>query len=208
MTDFAAEAAEHDLALIGAAPDAETCGSILLLGPREPGFWPAFTASPEFHDGRADPLDRWSKRVIGGLAFAWGGDAAFPSDGPPYPPFISWALATGRVWVSPVGLLVHDAQGLWLSFRGAVRVPERVAETPGNPPCSTCAAQPCRSACPVGALSPNAYDTAACHGFLDTPAGADCLARGCAARRACPVGATYGRTEAQSAFHMKAFHPR
>jgi hypothetical protein len=206
--DHAAEAATQQLELIGVAPDIETGGSVLLLAPREPGFWPAFTASPEYADGAPDPLDRWSKRVIGALAEAWDGGAVFPSDGPPYPPFISWALQTGRVWMSPVGLLVHDRLGLWLSFRGAVRLAEPVAATAGQNPCKTCPGQPCRSACPVSALSPEGYDVAACHGFLDTAAGTRCMAAGCGVRRACPVGQAWGRTEAQSQFHMKAFHPR
>ncbi|OIP82883.1 MAG: ferredoxin [Rhodobacterales bacterium CG2_30_65_12] len=205
--DYAVEAARQSLALIGAAPDDETGGSVLLLGPSEPGFWPAFTAAPEYTDGWPDPLDRYSKRLIGALAARWGGTPAFPSDGPPFAPFIAWALASGRVWASPVGLLVHDLQGLWLSFRGAVRLPARLNLPPGKNPCDTCAGQPCRSACPAAALTPEGYDVAACHAYLDAPAGADCLTRGCAARRACPVGVQYGRSEDQSRFHMKAFHP-
>ena len=178
--------------------------------PDDPGFWATFTASPEYADGAPDPLDRWSKRVIGALADAWGGVAMFPSDGPPYPPFIAWALASGDVWTSPVGLLVHHRQGLWLSFRGAVRVPVRLPLPlgPAQSPCESCADQPCRTACPAGALTPGGYDTAACHAWLDTAEGRDCLTRGCVVRRACPVSARFGRSEDQSGFHMRAFHPR
>ncbi len=204
MTHAAEAAAEH-LDLLGAAPDCDA--TILLLGPREPGFWPAFVASPEYADGQADPMDRWSKRVIGALARAWGGEAIFPSDGPPYPPFIAWALASGRVGKSPVGLLVHDSQGLWVSFRGAVRLAEPMPRAPGMNPCPRCD-RPCVSACPVNALGSEGYDVEACRSHLDTPAGQDCRTRGCATRRACPVGAAYGRNERQSRFHMKAFHPR
>lgn len=203
---YAEDSAAAHLELLGAAPDGE--GTVLLLGPREPGFWPAFTASPEYADGRPDPMDRWSHRVIGALARRWRGEALFPSDGPPYPPFIRWALASGRVWQSPAGLLVHDRQGLWLSFRGAVRLPGVVRLAPAANPCETCAGQPCRTACPVGALQPEVYDVAACRAHLDRPEGTDCRESGCAARRACPVGQAYGRDERQSRFHMKAFHPR
>ncbi|HCQ65926.1 MAG TPA: ferredoxin, partial [Rhodobacteraceae bacterium] len=31
---------------------------------------------------------------------------------------------------------------------------------------------------------------------------------GCVVRRACPVSAGFGRSEDQSGFHMRAFHPR
>jgi hypothetical protein len=204
--DYRTDAAEADLELVAGVTDGDA--TILLLGPREPGFWPAFTASPEYADGAPDPLDRWSKRLIGALAAEWGGTAVFPSDGPPYPPFIAWALASGRAWASPVGLLVHDRQGLWLSFRGAVRVPEQVDLPGGTRPCDTCVGQPCRSACPVDALKPDGYDVAACRAFLDTPAGAGCRDHGCAARRACPVSRAYGRSPLQARFHMKAFHPK
>jgi epoxyqueuosine reductase len=186
----------------------ESGETLLLLGPREPGFWPAFTASPEFGDGAPDPLDRYSKRLIGGLAVAWGGEAVFPSDGPPYPPFIAWALATGHVWQSPVGLMVHDRQGLWLSFRGAVRLPGLVPLVQqGKPPCSTCEGQPCRDACPVGALHEQRYDVAGCKAFLARPDGTDCMESGCAVRRTCPVSRAYGRLPQQSAFHMRSFFP-
>lgn len=192
------------LTILGIAPESD--GSVVLLGPG-PGFWPAFSNSTEAQDHAPDPMDRWSKRVIGALAEAWGGEALFPSDGPPYPPFISWALATGEIWAAPVGLLVHHHQGLWCSFRGAIRLTEAVAPSPADPPCETCTRQPCRSACPAEALTPEGYDTARCHAWLDTSEGADCLTRGCAVRRACPVGARFDRDEAQSAFHMRAFHP-
>lgn len=182
--------------------------TVLLLGPHEPGFWAAFSTSAEYLDGGPDPLDRWSKRMIGGLAEAWGGTAVFPSDGPPYPPFFRWAQDSGRAWPSPVALLVHDRAGLWASFRGALRLAGLMdlPET-GESPCATCVDQPCRSACPVAALSPERYDTATCHGFLETAPGKDCMTQGCAARRACPVSASYGRLPEQSHFHMKAFHP-
>ena len=202
---WARDAAQAQLELLGTTREGDD--TILLLGPREPGFWPAFTASPEYLDGAPDPMDRWSKRVIGGLATQWNGTAVFPSDGPPYPPFITWALASGRIWQSPVGLLVHDRMGLWLSFRGAVRIRGTTEIGAGANPCESCKSQPCRAACPVNALAPDGYDVDACRAYLDTQDGGDCHSHGCAARRACPVGQAYGRDERQSHFHMKAFHP-
>ena len=184
----------------------EDGGTVLLLGPGEPGFWAAVRAAPEFADGRPDPLDRWSRRVVGALAEEMGAAPLFPFDGPPWLPFQSWALASGRCWESPVRLLVHDRAGLWASFRGALRFAGRL-ELPetGAAPCPSCA-RPCETACPVGALAPDGYDLGKCHEFLDTPAGADCMTRGCRVRRACPVSASFPRVEAQSAFHMAHFH--
>jgi hypothetical protein len=57
----------------------------------------------------------------------------------------------------------------------------------------------------VGALKGSGYDLATCHAFLDTGPGGDCMGRGCAVRRACPVGQDR-RMAAQSAFHMADFH--
>ena len=41
--------------------------------------------------------------------------------------------------------------------------------------------------------------------FGITPLENDCMSKGCAVRRACPVSQSYGRMEDQSAFHMRAF---
>ncbi|SMR81762.1 hypothetical protein SAMN04488030_2183 [Aliiroseovarius halocynthiae] len=182
--------------------------TVVLLGPYEPEFWAAFTGSPEYQDGAPDPMDRWSKRVIGALAHAWGGTAVFPSDGPPYPPFQAWARASGRAWDSPVGMLVHDTAGLWISYRGAVRIPGELPLSPsGTMPCVSCAA-PCLSACPVSALGAEGYDVPVCKEHLNGLDSAQCMATGCAVRRSCPASRNYGRLPAQSEFHMKAFNPR
>lgn len=187
-----------------AAPDGTR--TIVMLGPREPGFWRAFTASPEYQDSQSDPLDRWSTRVVTQLADDLGATALFPFGGPPYQPFIRWAQATARAHLSPVGLLVHDRAGLMVSYRGALGFAEALDLPPTQPasPCLTCETQPCQTACPVDAFAGEGYDVQACKTDLDRP-GNDCMARGCAVRRACPVSQSYGRTEAQSAFHMEAF---
>lgn len=184
----------------------EGTGTLVLIGPDEPRFWPLFTASPEYLDGTADPMDRWSRRVIGALAQDWGGSAVFPSDGPPYPPFLNWALASGRAWSSPVGMLVQDAAGLFVSYRGAMALPDRLdLPPPSTRPCAPCS-RPCESACPVGALAPGqAYDVARCKTHLRQPEGAECRLSGCLVRRACPVAADFARLPEQSAFHMAAF---
>lgn len=205
LDDIQSAVARTQLAVVGALHD--DGDTVVLLGPGE-GFWTRFSTSPEATDGQPDPMDRWSKRVIGALATGLGASAQFPSDGPPYPPFIDWALRSGRAWVSPVGLLVHDTAGLWLSFRGALRVPGRLdLPPPATQPCTTCHGQPCRAACPAHALTETGYDVEGCHAFLDTSRGGDCMAQGCAVRRACPVSRRHGRVPAQSAFHMRAFHP-
>ena len=178
-------------------------GSVVLVGPDEPGFWDIFSASDIYRDGAADPLDRWSRLVLDAIAAEFGGHALFPFGGPPYQPFHTWALRTGQSWASPIGFLVHQTAGLFASYRGALVVPWDMRTAKGTAPCPSCGERPCQTACPVDAFA-DGYDVAACKTYLGSAAGADCMTRGCAARRACPVGQG-NRLPAQAAFHMKAF---
>ena len=191
---------------IDAAPDART---MLLFGPHEPGFWERFRQTPEWRDQNPDPFDAWSRREISELSRTLGGTPLFPFDGPPYHPFFDWALKTGRVWASPVLLLVHDVAGLLVSFRGAIALTRHIdlPPVPAHSPCETCADRPCLTTCPVNALTPDEYVLTRCHAHLDRPEGAACLNAGCLARRACPVSQRYPRNPAQSAHHMSRFHP-
>ncbi len=55
--------------------------TVLLLGFVGARGWPVFAASAEAGDGRAHPLDRWSRRVVSGLARTLRRDAAVPVRG-------------------------------------------------------------------------------------------------------------------------------
>ncbi|MEO1951925.1 ferredoxin [Thioclava sp.] len=184
--------------------DGET---IALISPDEPGFWDHVTAQPEFAEDAPDPLDRWSARVIGALARQFEARALFPFTGPPWQPFVSWAVKSGQSFASPVHLMCHAHMGLWASVRGALALPGLLPlPAPAANPCIGCPA-PCATACPVDALKPDGYDTESCHAHLDRPEGAACRDHGCLARRACPAGESYGRLPQQSAWHMRQFHP-
>lgn len=200
--DIAARVAPHGLMVMGHA------GRRVLIG-TDAGWWDIFTQSPEYRTKVKDPVDTWSKRIMGAIAKDLGAQALFPSDGPPYAPFIAWALATGQFWQSPTGMMIHEKAGLMISLRCALEFIEEFQSVPaGTDPCASCATKPCTSTCPVGALSADAmYDVPSCKAYLDTPGGAACMSGGCLARRACPVSQSFARPEAQSAFHMKAFHP-
>ncbi len=207
LSDIAATAATHHLTILGGfyAADDPTLPkgtkTLTMLGPNN-GFWAHFTASREWGDGAPDPMDRWSHRVIGRIACDLGAKALFPFGGPPYHPFYTWALKTGRIWESPIKLLVHDTQGLMVSFRGALALKDQIDLPAASVrPCDTCPA-PCASTCP--ALSRAGYDLPACHAMLD--AGKDCMNSGCDSRRACPAGAGYARLSEHSAYHMRQFH--
>lgn len=203
-------ACAHSLAIFGTCPaeksDDVGTGTIVLLGPSEPGFWDHMSIQPEMADKAENPIDRWSERVISALATTCNGRALFPFGVPPRP-FITWALRSGRAWASPVGLLVHDEAGLMVSYRGAILVPEVLAQHQASAsPCDTCVDQPCLSACPVQALTAAGYDLSRCHTFLEQHDGAACMTTGCAVRRTCPISQTYGRQPEQSGYHMAQFH--
>ena len=192
--------------LLDQAPDG--CKTLLLIGPYEPGFWDTFKVSPEFSDGLPDPLDRWSKRIITPWAIIRNATALFPSNVPPYAPFIAWAKRSGRAWPSPVGMLVHGHAGLFVSYRAAIAMPANITlPKTGTNPCVICKLRPCLTACPVKALSDSEYDVAACKGYLNGSNGKSCMESGCHVRRSCPAGKTYVRSSEQSAFHMAAFNP-
>ncbi|KIC48086.1 hypothetical protein [Tateyamaria sp. ANG-S1] len=200
LQDVAAAVRPHGLMVMGHS------GNRILIG-TDAGWWDVFTQSPEYLKKVKDPVDTWSKRVMGGIAKEMGAKAHYPSDGPPYAPFIAWALDTGRFWQSPTGMMIHETAGLMISLRCALEFIEEFQSVPaGTNPCTSCSTKPCVSACPVDALSDaHFYDVPACKAYLDTPEGTTCMTGGCLARRACPVSQSFARPEAQSAFHMRAF---
>jgi len=182
--------------------------SVVLVGMVGMRNWGAFAASPEYADGLADPLDRWSERVLGGLARALDATALYPFRGPPYAPFQRWALRAEPVAPSPLGLLIHPEYGLWHSYRGALGFAEALEAAPfeAQPsPCASCAERPCLSGCPVGAFDGRTFEVETCAAHVRSAAGVSCRDDGCRARRACPVGQEHAQTPEAAAFHMRAF---
>ena len=181
--------------------------TLLMFGPKEPGFWPYFVKQPEYRSGQANALDRWSKRVIDNLADQFAGLPLYPFGGPPYHPFMSWAIQTKRSWHSPIQFLVHDTAGLMVSFRGVLCFNYHInlPQPPTTSPCTNCADKPCKTMCPIKVLTPTHYDASGCRSYILTDTGQDCLNQGCQVRRVCPVSQQYGRDPQQSRFHQLAF---
>jgi len=182
--------------------------AIVLVGSAGTSGWSAFAASAEARDGLAEPLDRWSRRVIEALAAGLGAQAFFPFGGPPHWPFQRWAMRGESVYPSPLGMLIHPDYGLWHSYRGALGFEDAIAlpeSTPRASPCDACASRPCLVACPVSAFAADGYDVAACAAHLRRQSDGACMEGGCLARRACPVGAEHAHVREQARFHMRAF---
>ena len=183
-------------------------GTIVLAGMTGSTGWATFTASPEARDGRPHPLDRWSLRVVEGIARAVGAKALFPFAGPPFLPFVRWGQKAEPLYPSPLGLLIHPDFGLWHGWRGALAFSERLALPASDrrpSPCDSCEDKPCLSACPVNAFVAGRYDVRACAAHLTSSQGADCTDHGCRARHACPVGGEHRYQPEQARFHMRAF---
>lgn len=225
MTILQSALADHGLLIHGVlniepanAPDlasAKPVKSIALIGHAGSTIWPHFqcwlrAVSASSSSGSrppSDPLDAWSKEVIGGIAAAHGGMALFPSD-QPYQPFQQWAMAATGMRPSPLGILIHPVYGLWHAYRGAIVFDDVTLSQPVEKlshPCDTCLAKPCLTTCPVSAFSNGGYDVGCCRAHVKSDAGLACRTGGCLARRACPVGRDYEYVSEQMKFHMDAF---
>jgi hypothetical protein len=183
-------------------------GTIILLGFTGSLQWDLFKRSAEASDGMPHPLDRWSRRVIGLLALESGAVHVYPNGTLPQLPFQRLAVRSEPVHQSPIGLLIHAQWGLWHAYRGALVLPLRIElplVAPSVHPCVGCAAKPCLSSCPVHAFRAGSFHPQACVDHVLSTAGADCLERGCRARRACPVGTEFHYVEDQAQFHIRAF---
>ena len=179
--------------------------TLILLGPDEPKFWEVFKTSSEYTSNLNNPLDSWSKRTINNIATKLKAQSIFPFGGPPFKPFYQWALRTQRAHESPISLLVHDEAGLFVSYRGALSFDFKVTlpQVAANP-CIGCSA-PCLTTCPVQAFKKKSYDASGCITHIKTADTKQCISKGCAARRICPISKNFARLPEQSAFHMKAF---
>ncbi len=179
--------------------------TLLLLGPGGPAMWNHFAQSPEYQDDAPHGMDRWSRRVISGLAEDLLAEAIFPFGGPPWAPFQKWATLGEHAVSSPVGMQAAPNRGLWASYRGALLFQEMLGlpEWPSASPCAPCPA-PCRTACPVDAFATGTYDTKRCVAHVLSPEGEACR-DGCLVRKSCPAGQQIQLPAEQRTFHMAAF---
>jgi len=175
---------------------------VILIGNAGPAMFRRFHG-----EGGGGTLDDWTRRAASVLADDLDAAAVFPFDTPPLP-FLTWARRAGAGHVSPLGLNIHPAYGLWHAYRAALLFPvafDLPVHSAGEHPCESCVGKPCLSACPVGAFSGTRYDVPACAAHIGSAAGQDCMAGGCLARHACPVGQAFAYAPAQAQFHMRAF---
>ncbi len=191
--------------------------AVLLVGHGGATIWPHFEAWRKAQPSSLDdPLDTWSRLVIGAVAEMVGARAVSPSD-KPYLPFQQWAMRAEGLKPSPLGILMHPVFGLWHAYRGALLFQDEEAASeirymqrdvhPSVHPCDGCDGKPCLHACPVNAYSFSGFAYERCQGHVRSAAGTACRESGCLDRNACPYGATHRYDASQQAFHMRAFAP-
>ncbi len=188
-------------------PDGADAGTVILAGNVGDAMWRHFQQARAGLT-RENPLNNWTRQILDAIATHYGAQTILPFDGPPYHPFQRWAQRAEPVVPSPIGTLIHPDFGLWHAYRGALAFAEHIALPPfaARPsPCETCHDKPCLAACPVHAFASGRYDVDACLDYVGSEHGAECLHRGCLARRACPVGQQFKYSTGQARFHMEAF---
>ncbi|WP_292125584.1 hypothetical protein, partial [Mesorhizobium sp.] len=182
--------------------------SALLVGQAGVALWPHFQRwLGQRASGIVNPLDTWSREVIGAVAQAFGARAVSPSDRP-YLPFQQWAMRAEGLKPSPLGILMHPQYGLWHAYRGALLFEEEIFLPEPREAihlCDTCVEKPCMNSCPVDAYSEQGFAHEACLGHVRGPGGGLCRTSGCLDRNACPYGADYRYPPEVQAFHMAAF---
>jgi hypothetical protein len=174
---------------------------VILIGNAGPDMFRRFSRSG------APTMDEWTKVVVDKLAEDLGAKALYPFDKPAHP-FLKWARMAGAGFASPLGLNIHPTYGLWHAYRAALLFPvefDLPSASLRAHPCHTCVDRPCLTACPVQAFDGSSYDVAACGSHIKSDAGQTCMAEGCLARAACPVGKAFQYSPQQTQFHMRAF---
>lgn len=182
--------------------------TIVLVGQVGASAWPYFKAWRRGQPRElANPLDCWSRDVIGSVARKFGARAVSPSDRPFFP-FQQWAKRAEGLKPSPLGILMHPVYGLWHAYRGALLWEE---EIPMRRPdemihlCGLCDGKPCLNSCPAEARSERGFAHETCLTHIRSSYGEACRRGGCFDRNSCPHGEAYRYPAEMQAFHMAAF---
>ncbi|TRD00633.1 hypothetical protein FJV76_18030 [Mesorhizobium sp. WSM4303] len=182
--------------------------SALLVGQAGAAPWPHFLRWRERQPQTiANPLDTWSRQVIGAVAEKFGARAVSPSDRP-YLPFQQWAMRAEGLKPSPLGILMHPKYGLWHAYRGALLFEDEISIEASEASihlCDTCVEKPCIKSCPVDAYSTEGFAYQSCLAHVRGANGSPCRSGGCLDRNACPYGTVYRYPPDVQAFHMAAF---
>ncbi|AZV21561.1 4Fe-4S dicluster domain-containing protein [Mesorhizobium sp. M7A.F.Ce.TU.012.03.2.1] len=201
---FKCGASETPFADLSGAP----VKSVLLVGQAGAAPWPHFLRWFDKQSQTiANPLDTWSREVIGAVAEVFGARAISPSD-KPYLPFQQWAMRAEGLKPSPLGILMHPQYGLWHAYRGALLFDDEIALPAVREVihlCDSCVEKPCLKSCPVDAYSAQGFAYQSCLAHVRGANGGPCRGGGCLDRNSCPYGTEYRYPPEVQAFHMASF---
>jgi hypothetical protein len=218
LAEIAAGLAENGLILRGGfnfgaqenpppGPSGAPAKAVLIIGQAGAEPWPHFSRWRESQPADpGNPLDRWSRGIIGKVAKQAGARAVGPND-KPFLPFQQWAMRAEGLKPSPLGILMHPQYGLWHAYRGALLFDHEISFPPAETVvhlCDLCVEKPCLKSCPVDAYSRDGFAYQACLLHVRGP-GVACRTAGCLDRNACPYGTAYRYPAEEQAFHMAAF---
>ncbi|MCO5065544.1 MAG: hypothetical protein M9924_14180 [Rhizobiaceae bacterium] len=188
-------------------PSGRPARAVLLVGNVGAAFWSHFVRWREQQaQAVANPLDSWSRMVIGAAAREAGARAVLPNDRP-FAPFQQWAMRAEHLRPSPLGILMHPEFGLWHAYRGALLFDEplEIETASQHPhPCDGCAEKPCLTACPVSAHGLHGFAYRQCLDHVRGD-GHRCREEGCLDRNACPAGTDFRYPATTQRFFMEAF---
>jgi hypothetical protein len=182
-----------EYALCRLLPDAR---AMIVIGNGGAEFWGAYRAycaRHQTHEGRPDPLDRFTQIVIEDVVRPLvGGEARifYPfrfADEPVS--FLRLAECAGLGRPGLTGVLLHPVFGPWIAFRAAIAVPFHLAAprpSDGFDPCPTCVERACMPACPAGAVTARGWDIPRC--AAERARDPDPCAARCHARFECVLG--------------------
>jgi ferredoxin len=190
------------------APSGKPAKSVILIGQAGAAVWPHFMRWRATQSATiSNPLDTWSREVIGSVADTFGARAISPSDRP-FAPFQQWAMRAEGLKPSPLGILMHPEYGLWHAYRGALLFDHEISIQEAHKAihlCDLCDGKPCVKACPVDAYSETSFAYQDCLAHVRSPNGKACRSGGCLDRNACPQGMAYRYPAHVQAFHMAAY---
>ena len=125
---------------------------------------------------------------------------------PPPAPFFSCSIRTNRIFESPLRPLVHDKNGLYVSFHGTLAFSLHVDLHTAPPSLFEDCWTPCKTTCPVIAFNDGFYNANRYKLHLSGTYKPNFLSQGCATRGICLINKRMRRITGQSASHMKAFN--
>ena len=177
-----------------AAPDAGF-RQLLLLGHAGKALWAAVSQAGV---SGPDPIDDYTRQTVADWFATTLPGHRYRIVYPGTQPVALQQLGQLAGWhhATPFMLGIDASWGTWWAYRAVVLADTDFAPFPAvdrsrpeNHPCAPCAAKPCITACPAGAMADGSFALAKCVDDRRQPASA--CAYTCLARLACPVGSAH-----------------